>query len=327
MMRPPVQRAVVFAVLVFTACSLFAAQAPPESVPVFCDRVLSVLMSVNLRHTGSGLKVVVLAMPAQLAEADRIASKLTSESRRRGLRFNAIAWDLSKDVPMPPDTVAAILLDMPPLVRGRVMMVARGRNLLTIGRRPDDVDHVGVVLLSDGNSCRNDAELGRQKLPIEAPEMLGVLEPVSVYKARMKALAEAADTKRRKERAEAEKATKATLAEAHSAYRSGRSRQLRGVGQWPEVVKELRSAIALHPIETVSTVSLGSSTMNEPYLPHFYLGEALAQIGDCKGAVRELGQSAAATRRALNAQIAARVITTVEKCGKPQPPATPRGRR
>ncbi len=349
-MRTSVQQAVAVAVLVLAASSV-CAQSPAVTIAsrererVFCDRVLNVLLSVNLRRTGNGLNVAVLAMRPQLAEAERIASRLASESRRRGLPFGVTVWDLSKDQPVPLNTAAAILLEVTPAARQRVMLAARARNFLTIGRGPQDLNEVGVLLLADGDSYRNDAELAQQKLVIGTREMLSVLQPVSVYTTRKEELARA-EVKRQEELARAEvrrqealalaqrrrqeelaKKAKAELAQAHAAYRRARSRQLRRPVRWSEVAKELRSAIALHPVESVSAVSLGIGTMNEPYLPHFYLGEALAQIGDCDGAARELRQSEAATRRALNADIAARVTNAVERCGKTQPPAVPRGGR
>ena len=62
----------------------------------------------------------------------------------------------------------------------------------------------------------------------------------------------------------------------------------RGDRRWDVVITAMRQAIAINPMESLRRVSIrslpvfGSST---EYLPHYYLGEALKNRGDCAGAV------------------------------------------
>jgi hypothetical protein len=65
----------------------------------------------------------------------------------------------------------------------------------------------------------------------------------------------------------------------------------RGDKKWGEMAEEMRKAIAINPTESTRKVQVrariifgGNST---EYLPHFYLGDALKNQGNCSGAVTE----------------------------------------
>jgi hypothetical protein len=61
--------------------------------------------------------------------------------------------------------------------------------------------------------------------------------------------------------------------------------------RWQEVAKEMRAAIQKNGTESSRTVKtggfLGIKSDLRPYLPHYFLGEALYRTGDCVGAVTE----------------------------------------
>lgn len=57
-------------------------------------------------------------------------------------------------------------------------------------------------------------------------------------------------------------------------------------GDWRQVATLMRQAIAERPTEGERIRLYG--TRFEVYLPHFYLGQALAETGDCVGALKEL---------------------------------------
>ena len=60
----------------------------------------------------------------------------------------------------------------------------------------------------------------------------------------------------------------------------------RGDRKWPAVVEAMRQAIAVNRME--STRKVGSRLIfggGTEYLPHYFLGEALKNTGDCAGAV------------------------------------------
>jgi hypothetical protein len=61
--------------------------------------------------------------------------------------------------------------------------------------------------------------------------------------------------------------------------------------RWPEVARLMREAIAENAKEGDRIKLYGLRF--ETYLPHFYLGMALAESGDCEGAVRAFDASEA----------------------------------
>lgn len=61
--------------------------------------------------------------------------------------------------------------------------------------------------------------------------------------------------------------------------------------RWADVVTLMRQAIAENPTEGAAVKLYGMRF--ETYLPHFHLGVALVQLGDCKEAAKELGLSEA----------------------------------
>src|SRR4051794_3873139 len=59
--------------------------------------------------------------------------------------------------------------------------------------------------------------------------------------------------------------------------------------RWPEVVQLMRDAIRQNAQEGEKVKLYGLRF--EPYVPHFHLGYALSQTGDCAGAIAELQTS------------------------------------
>ncbi len=59
--------------------------------------------------------------------------------------------------------------------------------------------------------------------------------------------------------------------------------------RWAEVAQHMREAIGQNPKEGAAVKLYG--TRFETYLPHFHLGYALSQTGDCPGALRSLEAS------------------------------------
>src|SRR5688500_2392843 len=91
-----------------------------------------------------------------------------------------------------------------------------------------------------------------------------------------------------------------TSAVAHAqdddAFKKGM--EARGDGKsakWEEVAREMRAAIERQPMESTRTIRFGGffgvRSQMAPYLPHYYLGEALWQRGDCIGALEQWGTS------------------------------------
>src|SRR5688572_13771097 len=62
--------------------------------------------------------------------------------------------------------------------------------------------------------------------------------------------------------------------------------------RWPEVARLMREAIAENPREGERIKLYGLRF--EAYVPHFYLGLALLNAGDCEGAVKAFDASEAA---------------------------------
>jgi tetratricopeptide (TPR) repeat protein len=65
---------------------------------------------------------------------------------------------------------------------------------------------------------------------------------------------------------------------------------------WPEAANQMRRAIQIDPRETETRkvrigATLGFGGTEYPYLPHFYLGEALITLKDCAGAVGAWAES------------------------------------
>jgi tetratricopeptide (TPR) repeat protein len=63
-----------------------------------------------------------------------------------------------------------------------------------------------------------------------------------------------------------------------------RAVQARNRGRWVEVIKYLREAIAEQPQDTGERVNISGMDF-VPYLPQFFLGMALFNVGDCVGAL------------------------------------------
>ena len=65
--------------------------------------------------------------------------------------------------------------------------------------------------------------------------------------------------------------------------------------QWPVVVTQMREAIRVRPQESTTRVRSGFARVllsgGIEYLPHYFLGEALFNTGDCAGAVNAWSQS------------------------------------
>jgi hypothetical protein len=61
--------------------------------------------------------------------------------------------------------------------------------------------------------------------------------------------------------------------------------EARAAGRWNEVVAYMREAIMLRPQESTQQLDAGPGRGPVAYLPHFYLGEAYFQLGDCVAAL------------------------------------------
>ncbi len=72
-------------------------------------------------------------------------------------------------------------------------------------------------------------------------------------------------------------------ADYKDSYRKGV--ELAEKGNWAEVARHMRAALAEQPREGEQVKLYGMRF--EPYLPHFYLGLAMANTGDCEGALAQ----------------------------------------
>jgi hypothetical protein len=72
----------------------------------------------------------------------------------------------------------------------------------------------------------------------------------------------------------------------HADYRDSyrKAIQARNRGRWAEAVRFLREAVAEQPRETGERINISGMDFT-PYLPHYYLGLALARLGDCEAAL------------------------------------------
>jgi len=71
-----------------------------------------------------------------------------------------------------------------------------------------------------------------------------------------------------------------------------RAVQARNRGRWVEVIKYLREAIAEQPQDTGERINISGMDF-VPYLPQFFLGTALFNVGDCAGALEAWQKSEA----------------------------------
>lgn len=90
--------------------------------------------------------------------------------------------------------------------------------------------------------------------------------------------------------------------------------------RWPEVVELMREAIAQNPREGEKVKLYGMRF--ETYLPHFHLGMALSQTGECAGALRafEASESQGAVR---STPVYTQLVDARAACQKLAGPATP----
>ena len=61
--------------------------------------------------------------------------------------------------------------------------------------------------------------------------------------------------------------------------------------QWPEVRRLLTEAIALNGTESTERITISGFGNTEQYLPKYFLGVALRNLGDCPGALNAFAQS------------------------------------
>ncbi len=98
-------------------------------------------------------------------------------------------------------------------------------------------------------------------------------------------------------------------------------------GNWRQVAALMRAAIAERSTEGERIRLYG--TRFEVYLPHFYLGQALAETGDCAGALRELqlsedqGAVKSTDRYAQLQRLRARCQRALPEPTRPAAPPTP----
>jgi hypothetical protein len=98
--------------------------------------------------------------------------------------------------------------------------------------------------------------------------------------------------------------------------------------EWSDVARWMRQAAAEQPQEGESVKIYG--VRFEPYLPHFYLGLALFQSGDCEGALEQwqLSESQKAVQSTSRYKLLVQNRDTCRQriaAKKPNPPATPSG--
>jgi hypothetical protein len=98
--------------------------------------------------------------------------------------------------------------------------------------------------------------------------------------------------------------------------------------EWSDVARWMRQAAAEQPQEGESVKIYG--VRFEPYLPHFYLGLALFQSGDCEGALEQwqLSESQKAVQSTSRYKLLVQNRDTCRQriaAKKPNPPPTPSG--
>ncbi len=92
--------------------------------------------------------------------------------------------------------------------------------------------------------------------------------------------------------------------------------------RWAEVAQHMREAISQNPKEGAAVKLYG--TRFETYLPHFHLGYALAQTGDCAGALRalEASESQGAVRASPSYRLLGDAKAACQKLAVVSPPTT-----
>src|SRR5256885_5477360 len=140
------------------------------------------------------------------------------------------------------------------------------RNVLTISMRPQDIGKVGIVILPAG-IWRDDDRLNEAQVTLE-PAILNRSKPRA--KDEWQALYVRASKLRQQQRSDTD---------------------------WDEVAKSYAEAILAKSDEDHRPVPSGNGGLNDPYVPHFRLSQALAMIGDCDGAKEELQHSTPAARK------------------------------
>jgi hypothetical protein len=82
---------------------------------------------------------------------------------------------------------------------------------------------------------------------------------------------------------------------------------------WPEAVRLFRDALALDPREDGSLVRIDERSVLD--LPHYYLGLALVEMGNCAEAAKELRASEAAGAIQKYPEMLSRLRNTMKQCG------------
>ena len=93
----------------------------------------------------------------------------------------------------------------------------------------------------------------------------------------------------------------------------------RGDKKWTEVVEAMRQAITINRTESTRKVQVRSRLLfgtGMEYLPHYFLGEALKNVGDCAGAVAAWETSEGSKRPVLGqSEFAAGLRAGYKECG------------
>jgi hypothetical protein len=111
-----------------------------------------------------------------------------------------------------------------------------------------------------------------------------------------------------------------------------RAIQARDQRRWSQAVPLFREAIAERPSETGEQIPISGFGYLVPYLPHYFLGQALAASGDCSAALAELQVSIAqgAVQRTREFGALQKTVTDCEKkvpkAPTPPPVSTPPAR-
>ena len=232
-----------------------AALSTTASDQEFVEDALQVLRAATL-HRIDGKTVIGVA-------GDR-AVGIVNLVRSNASRFVSNTLVRTVDIPRTGDASAAlgelsviIVLNATSAELEKLDAYASAKDVLTISRRPQDIGKVTVVVL-------------HRELYVYGSRLQ--LEDVRLDDETMK---------------RAKPAKAGSYKDAYNAAweaRGGTPR--RPTPDWIAVVKHLRTAITARAADDGLAV-VGEATKNVPYLPHLYLSEALARIGDCEGAKEE----------------------------------------
>jgi hypothetical protein len=266
----------------WTLCFLIAlaairADADVISADKFADATLTVLsldQNRDRRVGGHHFNIIVLAPPPSAGKTacpscdQAIAIKVALDKRRgstrAGLEFDvesiAAPRKCSPGFLTPSKGTGAIVaVDLPLDCVRNLFSMARQNQILTISTRKDDIEPISIGIVSERNQVvvyRSDVALKAEGVRL-APDFLSLTRSV-----------------------------------ASNDYRENYREAMRAVdfGNWKEAERRLQIAKALKPEEGGEKVVIYGVRI-QTYLPHYYLGLALFNQGDCDNALEEWKES------------------------------------